>query len=130
VVDGTVPVGGVSGYGEARAQLDGLAPAQVRKRAALAYRRYCHHCHGSNGDGRIIVGESFGSELPDLRSEEIQQQDDQDLYNTVMDGGGNMLSLRGTLTPLEALQTVRHLRTLAGAPSRPFYPPKDTVPLR
>lgn len=129
VPPGTVPFGGLQGYTQARAELERMGAAARRAKAALAYRRYCHHCHGANGDGRIIVGESFTPAPPDLRAPDVQQLADDDLHGIVMEGGGKMIPLRGTLTPLEAQLAISHMRTLASAPSRPFLPPRDEAPI-
>ena len=52
------------------------------------------------------------------------------LKDRVRDGSGAMLALHDTLTPLEVLLAIRHMRGLKGAPSRPFYPPQATIPLK
>jgi hypothetical protein len=96
--------------------------------AERAYRRYCRHCHGTNGDGRIIVGESFAFPLPDLRGAATQELGDDDLFELVGAGSGRMIGLADTLTPLERLLSVWHLRTLKDHPSVPFYPPRWLEP--
>lgn len=100
------------------------------RRAAETYRRYCHHCHGQNGDGRIIVGESFSPALPDLRAPASQSRPEGQLYRQVMRGGRIMIPLDDTLTPLDALLALEHVRTLAQAPSRPFFAPRSEEPIR
>ena len=115
-------------FAAGQVELDKLAPQQRRDRAALAYRRFCHHCHGPNGDARIIVGESFTPALPDLRITHAQSLDDRAIFNQLMHGSRNMIPLDDTVTPLEALLTISHMRTLAGAGSRPFFPPASTNP--
>ena len=125
---GVVPVGGrLQTYDRAAAELARLDLAARRARGQLAYRRYCHHCHGPAGDGRSIVGESFAPSIPDLRA---VTQTDRELFDVIMGGGGNMLPLASTLSALEAVLTISHVRALAGAPSRPVYAPKDTAPVR
>jgi mono/diheme cytochrome c family protein len=128
VPSGAVPFGGTPGFAEAETELGRLAPAERARLAALSYRRYCHHCHGLNGDGRIIVGESFDPRVPDLRAPAVQARTDQDLFEPVRHGGKVMIPLADTLTPLETLLAVRHVRELAAAPSRPFLPAQSTRP--
>lgn len=129
-VPGTVPITGKPGYAEARAQLQQMTQAEQTTRAALVYRRYCYHCHGANGDGRIIVGESFGKQLPDLRSPAVQAKSDEQLYQGVANGSLVMIPLRNTVAPVEILLSIGHVRTLAGAPSHPYFPPQSTEPIR
>jgi mono/diheme cytochrome c family protein len=114
----------------ARAKIDAM-PAQTRKLAqATAYGRYCSHCHGENGDNRTIVGESFAPRLPDLRLAGTQAKGDRELYNLIMHGSALMVPLDDTVTPVEAVLAIDQVRTLAGAPSRPLFPPKSTKPIR
>jgi hypothetical protein len=74
------------------------------------------------------VGESFTPALPDLRIAHAQSLDDRAIFNQLMHGSRNMIPLDDTVTPLEALLTISHLRTLAGAGSQPFFPPASTKP--
>ena len=114
----------------ARAKVEAM-PAPARKLAAsTAYRRYCSHCHGEHGDNRTIVGESFSPRLPDLRLPGTQAKADRDLYETLMHGTLRMVPLDDTLTPVEAVLTIDHVRTLAGAPSKPLFAPKSVRPIR
>jgi mono/diheme cytochrome c family protein len=127
---GSLPIDHQDNFAAGQAELHQLSAQQRRDRGALAYRRYCHHCHGPNGDSRIIVGESFAPAVPDLRSNRAQALDDRAIYNQLMRGSQNMIPLDDTLTPLEAMLTIAHMRTLAGAGSRPFFPPASTKPAR
>jgi hypothetical protein len=123
-----VPFGGVPGFGQATEALGRLAPAERAARAAVTYRRYCHHCHGPHGDGRIIVGESFAPRLPDLRAAAVQTQPDRALYDRVRQGSALMIPLDDTVTPLETLLAIEHVRNLGAAPSEPFFPAQSTRP--
>jgi mono/diheme cytochrome c family protein len=129
VPSGTVPFGGRPGLSEAQAELAATQPSARAAQADVAYRRFCHHCHGPNGDGRIIVGESFDSRLPDLRSPAVQTQSDAQLYERVRQGGKVMIPLEDTLTPADTLLTIHQVRALAGAPSHPFFEARSTRPL-
>jgi mono/diheme cytochrome c family protein len=101
----------------------GLVPEGQRlARGAEAYRRACGHCHGPNGDARVIVGESFAAPLADLRAEDAQGLTDEDLFEVITFGSGKMLALEDTLSPLERLLAIAHMRTLPGRPSVPFFP--------
>ena len=127
-VDGTVPVGGVSSDMEAgRAGIGEMPDAEKLRRGQIVYRRYCHHCHGVNGDGRIIVGESFSPALPDLRSQVVQNRTDAEMYRFLMEGSPRMISLADTVTPVDAVLVIDYVRTLQTRPSVPYYPPQYTT---
>lgn len=128
--EGTVPFGGNQTFEQVFAEIRSMESSARGERARVAYRRYCHHCHGPSGDGRIIVGESFAPRIPDLRRSAVQTATDRDLLERVMHGSQVMIPLEGTLTPQEALLAIGHVRTLGGAPSEPFFAPRDTVPGR
>lgn len=117
-------------FEDAQAAADRLSPESQVAAGRLAYRRYCHHCHGLNGDGRIIVGESFDVRLPDLRSDTSQGFSDEEMFGMVTDGTVNMVALADTVTPLDLVLAIRHVRTLKNAPSTPFYSPRNTEPFR
>ncbi|HJX51483.1 MAG TPA: c-type cytochrome [Polyangia bacterium] len=125
---GILPVDAKDAFAAGKADWDKLSPQERRDRGQVAYRRYCHHCHGPSGDGRIIVGESFAPAVPDLRAPRAQGLDDWAVFNQLMRGSQNMIPLDDTLTPLEALLAISRMRTLAGAGSRPFFPPASTRP--
>jgi hypothetical protein len=127
---GTVQLGGVQGYEWGYRELLRLPEKQRQERARLAYRRYCHHCHGPHGDGRIIVGESLAPASPDLRLPPIQSKSDKELFERVARGGGTMIPLNTTMTPLEILSAISHVRGLIKAPSTPFFQPRSLEPIR
>ncbi len=126
---GTVTVGApASEFSAAQISLEQLPAPRHRADAQVAYRRFCHHCHGPHGDGRIIVGESFDIELPDLRTEDIQELEDEDLFDIVTEGNGQMIALQHTIRPVDRILAIIHLRRLKDAPSHPFFPPRWQKP--
>lgn len=127
--EGTVPVGGApETFERAQVALEAL-PAVVRaRRSAQAYRRYCHHCHGPQGDNRISVGESFGFALPDLRQDAIQNLVDEQIFEALTSGSKRMIPLAATLSGLDRLLAIEHLRSLRGAESKPFFRPRWVEP--
>jgi hypothetical protein len=129
-VAGTVPINGKPGYAAALQQLQQMPPSERTARAALVYRRYCYHCHGASGDGRIIVGESFDLPPTDLRSPVVQAKSDEQHYERVANGSPVMIPLRDTVAPVEILLAIAHARTLANAPSQPYFPPQSAEPPR
>ncbi|RJO64532.1 MAG: cytochrome c [Myxococcales bacterium] len=127
---GIVPTTGAYRYEQGLAAMQKLDEAAIKARAEKTYGYYCYHCHGKNGDGRIIVGESFDVRLPDLRNAQTQAKNDRELFGQIAFGSANMVPLRDTLTPLEILLALQHVRTLAGAPSTPYFAPKYVEPLK
>ena len=127
--DATVPREDRFSIQAGRADLEPLDAEKRRERAALTYRRYCHHCHGPNGDGRIIVGESLELAPADLRSAEVQAMSEEALFEHVQSGGSLMIPRGATMSPGEMLLSIDHLRTLEGRESRPHFRPRNTEPL-
>jgi mono/diheme cytochrome c family protein len=124
-VAGTVPTTPRRTYEVAAAEADRRSAAAAQQ----AYGRYCRHCHGEVGDGRIIVGESLNPAPPDLRGDRVQGRAEPDLYRSIADGTRLMIPLGRSVDPVDLVLALRHVRTLRGAPSRPFYPRKYTRPL-
>lgn len=129
-VQGTVPVNRAPSFEQAQRQLDEMDPQVRRGRAKLIYRRFCHHCHGPNGDGRSIVGESFGVRPPDLRAPEIQARGDRELYDHLTNGTDILIPLAPIMTPVDRLLAIERMRDLAGAPSEPLFEPRNVEPLK
>lgn len=129
-VHGTIPVSGASGFEQARQELAGMDPVARQRRAELVYRRFCHHCHGPNGDGRIIVGESFGVKPPDLRAPEVQARSDRSLYDHISNGTDVLIPLAPIMTPTDRLLAIDRLRALAEAPSQPLFERRNVEPLQ
>ncbi len=126
---GTVPVGGrPQNLARARAAVAAMPAAEREQRAALVYRRACHHCHGENGDNRIIVGESFPFRLPDLRSDAVQGLTDSQIFDSLTRGSERMIPLAATLSARDRLLAISYLRSLKGRPSRPFFRPRWVDP--
>jgi mono/diheme cytochrome c family protein len=129
--EGVVPVDyDKDPFATARSKVDAMTPEARKAARTLAYTRYCSHCHGANGDNRTIVGESFTPRLPDLRLPETQGKDDRVFFHQIMHGSENMVPLDDTVTPVEAVLAIDHVRTLAGSPSHPLFSRKSTKPIR
>jgi cytochrome c5 len=129
-VHGTVAVNGAPSFEQAQQQLAAMEPDARRQRAELVYRRFCHHCHGPNGDGRSIVGESFDVRPSDLRAPEVQAQGDRQLYDHISNGTDVLIPLAPIMTPLDRLLAIDRLRALADAPSEPLFKPRNVEPLQ
>ncbi|MBW2277001.1 MAG: cytochrome c [Deltaproteobacteria bacterium] len=129
VVPGTVPQDRWYSFAAGAEEIEAIPVAERRERAATAYRRFCHHCHGPNGDGRIIVGESLEIKPTDLRGDKVQRLKDRQIFEHVRGGGELMLPLAQTMSPRDILLTVGHLRTLRAAESKPHFEPQYTKPI-
>lgn len=130
LVPGTVPTEDRTSFVVGQRGLEGLSAQARQARAARSYRRYCHHCHGQSGDGRIIVGESLDIPPADLRLDEIQSKSDRVLFDHVESGGDLMIPLAATMTPLEMLLAIEHVRTLKDRPTKAHFAPKHQEPLQ
>ena len=130
IVNGTVPIVDTTSYKVGKENLGKLTSDELNTKAELSYRRYCHHCHGQNGDGRIIVGESLKVRPADLRSSSIQSKTEEDLFNHIKSGGKLMLPLSATMTPQEILLSIQHIRKLRGRGSVPYVEPQYTEPIQ
>ena len=128
--EGTVQTEDLFSIEKGRADLARLSKKDRARKSALSYRRYCHHCHGPNGDGRIIVGESHEFKPADLRSAHTQAMSDEEIFNHVKEGGELMLPLAATLSPVEIMLVIDHLRSLKDKPSVPHFKPQFTEPIR
>ena len=130
VPTGSVAIKAKPDYQEAWKQFSKSNAQQRNDRGLVAYRRFCHHCHGANGDGRIIVGESFSVSPPDLRSSDVQEMSTEDLFEIIAAGSGSMLGLAASMTPLDILFSIHHMRSLKDAPSKPYFAPRNTQPVK
>ncbi len=115
-------------YEKARERVNAMPEPVRRKEGALAYRRYCFHCHGPAGANRTIVGESFPFPLPDLRSKRIQGMDDKTLFEAITNGTKRSPALGSTTTPDERVLVIDYIRTLPGKKPVPFFPPRWVRP--
>ncbi|MGA8152344.1 MAG: c-type cytochrome [Terriglobales bacterium] len=76
----------------------------------------CKSCHGVDGSGTPI-GQSLNA--PDLRSETVQKQTDDQLAEAVSSGKGNMPPFKNALSPDQIHSLVQYVRQLGGAKSSP-----------
>jgi mono/diheme cytochrome c family protein len=127
--EGVVPVTGKVTFADAAAEVAAMDEETRTAHAKVAYRRYCHHCHGANGDGRIIVGESFNPPVPDLTTKKVRDMSDEELYDQLVHGTEIMIPLDTTMSPTEMMLAITHVRSLADSPSTPYFEPKSTEPI-
>lgn len=128
--EGAVPTEDFHSMEKGRADYKKMSKEDRSKKSALSYRRYCYHCHGPNGDGRVIAGESHEFKPADLRSAHTQALTDEEIFTHVQEGGQLMLPLAATLSPVEIMLVIDHIRTLKDHPSTPHFKPQFTEPIR
>jgi mono/diheme cytochrome c family protein len=81
-------------------------------KAKAAFSTNCKSCHGVDGSGTPI-GKSLN--VPDLRSDAVQQRSDAQLTEQISGGKGNMPAFKNSLTPDQIQSLVRYVRQLAAA---------------
>lgn len=119
---GVVPVSGgepAASREEAAALENPVAnvPEELEQ-GALAYRRFCGHCHGSLGRGWTPVGASLDPAPTDL-SLALAGRTDGDLFGIITFGSKTSPALGPTIEVADRWRIVRWLRTLPAAASPP-----------
>jgi mono/diheme cytochrome c family protein len=77
-----------------------------------AYGYFCTQCHGPKGDGNATVGQSFSPLPSDLRSPEIQAQEDGRLFQKILLGAGRHPRLYNTVSEEDTWAVVNYIRSL------------------
>jgi len=102
----------IFGRREAREKLTNPLPASaaVLAEGADLYRIYCVACHGADGsgDGRLV---EFFDRTGDLRTSDVQEAADGELYNRVREGGFTMPAFANALSANERWAVIHHVRT-------------------
>ena len=80
--------------------------------AAALYKAKCASCHGPDGSGNTAAGKSM--KLRDLRSAEVKNQSEAQLYEIIAKGKGKMPGYEKTLGAETCKALVTHMRKLAG----------------
>ncbi len=70
----------------------------------------CAACHGPTGAGDTTIGKNL--KLPDLGSEEVQKQTDDELANIIASGKGKMPKYGQKLSKQQIGEVVKFIRTL------------------
>jgi len=100
-------------FRQAAEQIAELPPAEQQQRATILYQRYCQNCHGPVDQSQAAAGKTFDLKALEARSRSAGRRADEQLYELVSNGSGAMLALEGTMTPVERVLVIRHLRALA-----------------
>jgi cytochrome c6 len=89
-----------------------IVPAlRAQDDSAKIYKAKCSMCHAADGSGDSPAGKAM--KVPDLRSEAVQKQTDEQLTEIVTNGKKAMPAYKGKLTADEIKGLVSHLRGLA-----------------
>jgi len=84
--------------------------AQASAAITTTFRTKCVMCHGPDGGGSE-VGKSMN--VPDLRSQAVQQLTDAELAQIISDGKGGMPSFKSSFSADQIQALVKYVRTLA-----------------
>jgi len=84
--------------------------AQASAAIATTFRTKCTICHGPDGSGSE-VGKSMN--VPDLRSQAVQQLADAELAQIISDGKNGMPSFKSSFSADQIQALVKHVRALA-----------------
>jgi mono/diheme cytochrome c family protein len=79
------------------------------------YVIYCAPCHGALGDGNGITKQYGMGATPTFHDDRLREIADGDVYNTITQGKGNMLSYADKLQPEERWAVVAYVRALQRA---------------
>ena len=80
-----------------------------------SYVIYCAPCHGALGDGNGITKQYGMGATPTYHDDRLRDIAEGDLYNTIANGKGNMLSYADKLTVNERWAVVAYVRALQRA---------------
>jgi mono/diheme cytochrome c family protein len=113
----TIPA---AGGGDVLSSSDPLTPvnplpsdADSLARGKEAYGFYCIHCHGPEGDGYGTVGQSFSPLPADLRSSQVQEQSDGELFSKISRGYKRHPPLAYTVAESDRWAVINYLRSIA-----------------
>jgi mono/diheme cytochrome c family protein len=82
------------------------APVESNAAARDTFTRSCAVCHGNNGEGRPLGG----PRAPSLKREEALNYTDDQLFEKIYKGSGNMPSFKNSLTEEQVKALVRFIR--------------------
>ena len=74
------------------------------------FRNRCTMCHGLDGSGDTTLGKKY--RIPDLRSQKVQQQTDDELVEIITAGRGDMPAFKKKLSRDSMHEVIDHVRKL------------------
>lgn len=89
--------------------------ARFMARGQDRYAIYCTPCHGALGDGNGITKQYGMGATPTYHDDRLRNMADGEIYNTITNGKGNMLSYADKLTPEDRWAVIAYVRALQRA---------------
>jgi mono/diheme cytochrome c family protein len=83
---------------------------QAQSDAAKIYKTNCALCHSADGSGDSPSGKALHAK--DLRSEEVQKQNDEALAEVITKGKGKMPAFGAKIKPDDVQKLVAYIRNL------------------
>jgi cytochrome c5 len=77
---------------------------------AEIYKKKCAACHGATGAGDTMIGKNL--RIRSLRSHEVQNRSDEELFNIIAKGRNKMPAFDRKLSREQIHDLVRHIRAL------------------
>jgi cytochrome c6 len=74
------------------------------------YKKKCAACHGATGAGDTMIGKNL--RIRSLRSHEVQNRSDEELFNIIAKGRNKMPAFEHKLSREQIHDLVRHIRAL------------------
>ena len=82
------------------------------QRGAILFTRNCVICHGKDASGDGNLSGYFNPPPANLKSDQVVQLSDADIFLVLTQGRGDMPSLAENLLPIERWDVVNHIRSL------------------
>ncbi|MGZ3494769.1 MAG: c-type cytochrome [Thermodesulfobacteriota bacterium] len=89
-----------------------LGKQEVLERGRLAYGYFCIMCHGQQFDGNGTVGQSFSPLPTDLKSPNVRQQSDGELFYKISFGYKRHPALASTVSEEDRWAILRYIRSI------------------
>jgi len=89
--------------------------ARFMARGQDRFTIYCAPCHGALGDGNGITKQYGMGATPGYHDDRLRKMAEGEIFNTITNGKGNMLSYADKLTPDERWAVIAYVRALQRA---------------
>jgi len=89
--------------------------ARLLARGQDRFNIYCQPCHGALGDGQGITKRYGMGATPTYHDDRLRKMPEGEIFNTITNGKGNMLSYADKLTPQDRWAVIAYVRALQRA---------------
>lgn len=89
--------------------------ARLLEKGRQQFTVYCTPCHGALGDGNGITKQYGMGATPSYHDDRLRKMAEGEIYNTITNGKGNMLSYADKLAPQERWAVIAYVRALQRA---------------